>query len=150
MKQFMFFERVWDESWGWYFVFSRRQYKVFWGVAPCCLVKSDRRFGGAFCGQYYRPDYGYRKHIWNVGYFLQEYTEQYLARRPCSEVAPVSWSVRPRDAAYTQQPVIRSLYDPFSFANGREVCLGKKNRFDQSRGFLLCYRVQRETSCVRI
>jgi hypothetical protein len=41
---------------------------VFWDVAPCSLVESDRRLKDAYC-LHYQDDA-----IWNVSQFLQYYT----------------------------------------------------------------------------
>jgi hypothetical protein len=44
---------------------TRIKTTVFWDVAPCSLVETDRRFRGAFClhHQGRRPDYGGSKHL---------------------------------------------------------------------------------------
>jgi hypothetical protein len=44
---------------------------VFCDVAPCSLVEIDRRFRGAYC-LHQGPNYGGRKHLWNVGQFLPD------------------------------------------------------------------------------
>jgi hypothetical protein len=66
---------------------------VFWDAAPRSLVETDRRFRSAYCLHQqadlllyltksfralltHRPDDGGRKHLWNVGKFLPNYTAQ--------------------------------------------------------------------------
>jgi hypothetical protein len=46
---------------------------VFWVVAPCSLVDTDRLFRGAYC---HCPDDGGSKFLWDVGQYLPEYTAQ--------------------------------------------------------------------------
>jgi hypothetical protein len=42
--------------------FKHLKMTVFWDIAPCNLVETDRRFRGA----------NYSKHFWNVGQFLPD------------------------------------------------------------------------------
>jgi hypothetical protein len=46
---------------------------VFWDVAPCSLVKIDRRFRGAY---WLHNQNGSCKHIWNFGQFTPDYAAQ--------------------------------------------------------------------------
>jgi hypothetical protein len=41
-----------------------------WDVAPCSLVKVDRRFRGAYC--LHRLDDGGSKYLWKDGQFLSD------------------------------------------------------------------------------
>jgi hypothetical protein len=61
---------------------------VFCDIAPYCLVESDRRFIGAYCLHYHRPDDGSSKHLWNVGQFLWDYTAQHPRRQSSSYSPP--------------------------------------------------------------
>jgi hypothetical protein len=49
----------------------------------CSLVEVDRRFTRTYCLHHRGdgPDYGGRKHVWNVGQFLPDYTAQHPRRR---------------------------------------------------------------------
>jgi succinate dehydrogenase/fumarate reductase cytochrome b subunit len=47
---------------------------VFWDVAPCSLVETDKRFRGACC--LHHQVNGGRKHLWNVGILLPDFTVQ--------------------------------------------------------------------------
>jgi hypothetical protein len=58
---------------------------VFWDVAPCSLVDTDRHFRGAYCLQH-RTDNGGSKVLWNVGQYLPDYTAQHRRRQPSSMV----------------------------------------------------------------
>jgi hypothetical protein len=56
---------------------------VFRDVAPCSLVETYRRFGGAY--YLHKGDHnGGSKHLWNVGLFIRDYTAPYLRRLPSS------------------------------------------------------------------
>jgi hypothetical protein len=50
---------------------------VFWVVALCSLVKTDRRFRGrpTCCLHHQGDDHGGSKYLWNVGKLLPDYTE---------------------------------------------------------------------------
>jgi len=49
---------------------------LFWYVAPCSPVETDRRFRGAYCYHHQRGD----KHILNTGQFVSEFCTDVLLR----------------------------------------------------------------------
>jgi hypothetical protein len=58
------------------------KFRVFWDVAPCCVVGVDRRFRGAYCLHHQGddgPDDGSSTHLWNVD-LLRDYTELHPRR----------------------------------------------------------------------
>jgi hypothetical protein len=60
---------------------------VFWVVAPCSLVHTDRRFRGAYClhdQDDESSDDESGKLLRNVGQFLPDYTMQHPRRQPSS------------------------------------------------------------------
>jgi hypothetical protein len=57
---------------------------VFWDVAQCNPVETDRRFRGAYC-LHHQGDNGGSKHLRNIGQFVPNYTVQ-LPRRQSSSV----------------------------------------------------------------
>jgi hypothetical protein len=64
---------------------------VFWVVAPCRPVEVYRRFKGACCLHHQGdecPDDGGRKHLWNVGKLLPDYTTQQPTTQPSSYWPP--------------------------------------------------------------
>jgi hypothetical protein len=72
---------TWVFKWG--LRFSRRRvwrWLVFWVVAPCSLVEVYCRFTGACCLHYQGDEY--RKHLWNIGELLPDYTAQQPRRQP--------------------------------------------------------------------
>jgi hypothetical protein len=62
---------------------------VLWDIAPCTLVKVDRRFRCAHSLQY-QGDYGGYTHLWNVGILQQVYTALYSIRLSFSIYVSVS------------------------------------------------------------
>jgi hypothetical protein len=61
---------------------------VFWDVAPCSLVEINRRFRSTCFLHHHHPQWWRHKHLWNVGQFLPDYTEQHLRRQSSSYSPP--------------------------------------------------------------
>jgi hypothetical protein len=56
---------------------------VFWDVALCSLVETNRRFRDTHC-LHYQGDDGGSKHLLNVGQFLRDYMAQHPTRQSSS------------------------------------------------------------------
>jgi hypothetical protein len=73
---------------------------LFWNVAPCSLIETHRRFGGAYClfhegDELLTHQYGGSKHLWNIDQFLLNYMVQHSRRQSSSThylFVPLNWS----------------------------------------------------------
>jgi hypothetical protein len=60
---------------------------VFWDVASCSLVETDRSFRGMYRLHHRGDDYKGSKSLWNIGQNLPECTAQHSRRQPFILVA---------------------------------------------------------------